>query len=52
MLDTAECAGVDASLTAFDDALVKVVDLAFNGVEGTTRHGVAERASDFAELVA
>ncbi len=52
MLDAAERAGVDAGLAAFGDALVEFLDLVFDGVEDAARHGVAERACDFGELVA
>ena len=49
-LDALERAAVDASLPAFRDALIEILDLFFNGLEGPTRHRLVERASDCAKL--
>src|SRR5512146_2530218 len=51
MLDAAECGGIDAGLAAFGNALVETLDLLLDGLEGATRHRVAERAANLAELL-
>ena len=50
VLDAAERGGVDAGLAAFGDAPVEIMNLAFEGFDGTARHRVAKRAADLAEL--
>src|SRR5665213_2364805 len=52
MLDAAERTCVDTGLAAFDDALVKPLDLLFDGIDRAPRHGGAGRAPDPAEFVA